>query len=140
MEPVAPSAEGVRSLARFLAGEEASAGLVLLDAGAPARDRPARARRPYHAWKWVTLGLGAAAVGSGVTLVLLDRPEVEGGSEQPTVRHTLVPGIVAGAAGAALVATSVYLWVKDRPPARRRVEPAVVVVPGGAAVLLGGRF
>jgi hypothetical protein len=79
----------------------------------PARNR---ALRPL---KWVTLAGGVVALGAGAALFALDGRGTcargDGQRQCPDVYDTRTGGIVALAGGGALVATSVILFIVDRP-------------------------
>jgi hypothetical protein len=91
-------------------------------------------------WAWVTLGTGAAALATGG--VLLGNYAVQAGKDLAPNQHLagqsldLGLGCTLAVAGAALVGTSVALFVKD---ARARQVPAVSLVPlpGGGALVVG---
>ena len=156
VEPVEPEPARLQALGRLLAGDEAAARLVatvgdLGGAGAGGAAGPApgdsdTGGRPLRAWKWVTLGGGLAAVATGVTLIIIDRPAtLDDGSRNPFARNTKPAGIVTTAAGAALTGLGVYFFVRDHQDqgqGRERPAATAAVVPtaGGLALTVLGRF
>lgn len=87
---------------------------IALTGSAPARHHDAL--RPL---KWVTLVGGALAIGAGAALFAVDGrgtcTRAPGQLQCPDVYDTRTGGIVALAAGGALVVTSVVLFIVDRP-------------------------
>ncbi len=122
LEPTPPGKGALIALARFLLGDPPSRDLDVL---AP-RDATVITDEPTHrddrggrrrsgAWKWVALAGGAAAIGTGVYLVSIDGPIKDAnGDFTPDQYDTRLPGIVSIAAGTALVATGIVLWVFER--------------------------
>jgi hypothetical protein len=91
-------------------------------------------RRPYRTWKWITAGAAGAAVVGGVALMAMDgrgscAKEDPGQTQCRQEYDTLVGGMIAVAAGAALGGTSYWMFRAD---AR---EPSITV---GAAPTRGG--
>ena len=90
---------------------------IALTSGVPAHH--GGALRPL---KWVTLVGGALALGAGAALFAVDGhgtcTRATGQRQCPDVYDTRTGGIVALAAGGALVATSIVLFVVDRPRGR----------------------
>jgi hypothetical protein len=150
VEPIAPSADRFQALARLLAGDEAAAALVtpLSDDGAaapgsPARpDEPERGARPLRTWKWIALAGGAAALGTGVTLIAIHDSggrDVDG--REAFERNTRPAGIAIASAGAVLTGLGIYLFVRDRRDAREAARGAALVpIEGGGALVVSGRF
>jgi hypothetical protein len=89
---------------------------VALAAAPPAPPRRSHALRPL---KWLTLAGGAIAIGAGAALLAVDGRgtcSLHNGQRQcAELYDTRTGGIVALAAGGALVVTSVILLVIDRP-------------------------
>ncbi len=90
---------------------------------------PSVRNKNLRALGWAALGVGAAAVVSGVTLIAIDgKPNTtmcDGANVDPRgnckfVYATLPAGIGVGATGIALVVTGIVIAVKTRPGARRR--------------------
>jgi hypothetical protein len=143
IEPVEPSAEKLRALARYLAGEDDADGMFALavtgDGGGGATGPEDRGgARPVRVWKWVALVGGVGGIAGGATLIAIHAPEAEGERDE-VVRDTMVPGIITLSAGVALTGVGIYLFLRDRRDAR---EPRLTVTPttGGATVTLTGRF
>jgi hypothetical protein len=144
IEPVAPNATQVRALALFLAGGEATDDLVVVGAKQPTATPSAG--RPYRVWKWLSLGLGTAALGTGVYLFTIHddcstgEPPAGGSCEE--FYDTQAPAIVAASAGAVLLGTGLILWLKDEPPGERAPRRAAGVVPtrGGFVFSLSGTY
>jgi hypothetical protein len=69
--------------------------------------------------KWAALSVGAVALGVGIGLVVIDGhgtcSTMAGQRQCPEVYDTQTGGIVAVAGGGALIATSIVLFVLDRP-------------------------
>ena len=148
VEPAPPADDRLVALGRLLAGDEAAAALVApLGDAAPApggHDRVSGAGgRPLRTWKWITLGAGLAAAGTGAALIAAHEPAImEDGSRNPSARNTRTAGIITAAAGGALTAVGIYFFVRDAGD-RRATERAAAVVPlggDGAALVISGRF
>lgn len=97
---------------------------------------------------WTSLGIGIAAVGSGIPLILIDgRPNVvscSGENVDPLgnckfLYATLEAGIAVTVVGGALVATGIGLLVASRKRRRRSSATAAVGI-GPRGVVLRGRF
>ena len=125
-----PSTERLRALARFLAGDEPTAGIeVQVGAGAPPRDdetardehgEPIAAER-WKGYAWITGGVGGAAIVTGLTLVVLDghcNGMAPMGRPCTNVYQTKTPGFITLGAGAALAAVSIYLFTHPGGSAR----------------------
>ncbi|MCC6749029.1 MAG: PEGA domain-containing protein [Deltaproteobacteria bacterium] len=133
VEPTPPSPAALRSLGRFLAsGERGAAVIVRQDLSRAAQPREAAhadGRRGFwspRVWRWITLGLGAAALAGGVTLLALDGqrscdlPEGVRCPEGPY--QTLAPGLGLTIGGGAMLATSVTLFVVQAVLGRREAR------------------
>lgn len=90
---------------------------------------PSVRHKNLRALGWAALGVGVAAVVSGVTLIAIDgKPNTtmcDGANVDPRgnckfVYATLPAGVGVGATGIALVVTGIVIAVKTRPGARRR--------------------
>lgn len=145
LDPVAPSADRLRALGRYLAGDESAAALVQPLEAAPVgeatADAPARPGFRFGGWRWVTLVGGVAGLATGGALVAVHEPELlEDGSRNTEVRETRTAGFIIGGVSAALTCLSLYMFVHDA----RQPEPtrAVTVAPteGGATVGISGVF
>ena len=141
IEPVAPNATQIRSLARFLSGEDAT-GDIVVDVGAGGRtgqpavdDSPSR----FGVWKWLALGTGAAAAGAGLYLIAIDGSCSSGETTAGACAEfyeTMGPGIGLTAAGAVLVGTGIALWIADE-PAQERLQRSAGFVPTRGGVIFG---
>lgn len=79
--------------------------------GGPPREGGTR----FGALKWTALGVGAAALAVGVTLIAIHEEDSSGGLRMAEATDTRLAGIILAVAGGALVGTGVVLWVMDRP-------------------------
>ena len=151
-----PSLDRLRSLARYLAGEEPASGIDVQqpqaapvaaaepDGGGPVRDEPAGDETPgrWGGWKWLTGAAGVAVLGTGVTLAVLDgrcKDDVMPGRVCNNVYATEPAGYIAIGVGAALVGTSIYLFATGgaHTPARTAF---VVPARGGAIAGISASF
>jgi len=138
-----PSNDRLRSLARFLAGEEAAPGLDVQFANAatgegatpPALKEKEKPEEPHYrwgGWRWITglLGVGGLAT-AGVLLALDGRCSVDPPAGQPCndLYATATPGWAALGAGAVVTGISVYLFVTHK------TAPVVQPVSGGGATV-----
>jgi len=149
-----PSLDRLRALARYLAGEEPAGGIdVQQPSAAPvAGDKPAPDERSddttpstggrWGGWKWLTGGLGVAALGTGIALAVLDG-SCQGshgtGHTCNNVYATEPGGYIAIGAGAALLAASIYFFATGSAHEAARTA-FVAPAPGGGVVGLVGRF
>lgn len=85
---------------------------------------------------YTLVGVGGAAMITGVVLLAINQSPSSTGVEQPTYRDTEGTGIVFLAAGAVSAGVGVYLWLHQRASS----EPVVAVAPGGGYVGWAGRF
>lgn len=154
LEPVVPSADRLRELARFLAGDE-SAGPFEPVVEAPLVTDQIRALpgRPVRWLKWLTAGAAVAALATGGTLIVIHR-EMPPDRQVPYTRNSRPAGIIAVSAGAVLVGAGVYLFLRDGRDARAQTEarkgartslgpslkPVIGPTRGGFAAGLSGRF
>lgn len=145
VEPVEPSAEKLRAMGRFLAGDEAAAKLFANLAGAAEEETPKSgshdvgAGRPFRTWKWIGVVGGLATVGTGVALIAMDKPAVTDGERQGDARETRTAGIVTTAVGGVLTLAGVYFWIRDGKDAKKS-RMALVPTAGGATFVFSGRF
>ena len=146
IEPVAPTEDQVRAMARFLAGDESAAKMFANRAGPErkqeskmVRPRPDDRGRPYRTWKWVGLLGGVVAIGTGVTLIAIDEPEIAGDHLNKTARSTKTLGIVTTAMGGVLTLAGAYFWIRDRKDARRS-RVTLIPAQSGAVFAITGRF
>jgi hypothetical protein len=144
IEPVAPNATQVRSLALFLAGGKATSDLVVVgdNETVPVDEGPSR---PFRAWKWVALGAGVAGLAAGGYLLAIDGDcktgEIPAGGSCGELYDTTTPAYLAAGAGAALVTVGIILWIKDDPaPSEPSRTATVIPLPGGAMLGVVGSF
>lgn len=135
-----PSAERLRALARFLAGEDPEAGLDVQFANPFDRDignKPDAPGAPrWGGWRWITGALGVAGLATGGVLLGLDgRCSIDPPAGQPCndVYATATPGFVTLGAGAVLTGISIYLFATHR----SAQAPVVTPVQGGAGATVG---
>jgi len=148
LEP-APAEERLRALARFLAGEVATADLDVQIAGEPGElspltgpnaDAPAASGR-WGGWMWITGIAAVGGLGAGAVLLALDGT-CPGGSTDPNcpdLYSTAAPGWVALGAAAVLAGATVYLVV-TRSPARPASTAYLVPTGDGAFAGFAARF
>lgn len=106
-------------------------------ASAPPPPEPISEGRPRT--NLMPLGLmaaGGVALLTGGILIAIDQDPDPVGTQQPTYRDTATSGAVIGLAGAAAVATGVYLWMQDR----KHGAPVAAVTHDAAVVGWAGRF
>ena len=152
LEPVRPSDEKLRRLARFLAGDESVGGFTpVAEAESPDALDPTVAdstgdalgpASPYRTWKWVALASGVGAMAGGAVLVAIHLAPNDGTGQNEFVRDTRTTGVITLAVGAVLTGVGGYLWLRDRPDAREERTTRLLLEPtaGGAIVGVGGRF
>lgn len=147
-----PADSRLKALAQFLAGDNLRPeGVEVLSiserpiaapgSGPGRRDVPTEPVRTASPWRWVTGGIAAAALGSGIALLVLDgrcRDTPPPGRVCENVYQLAAPGYGLVGVGAAAAAVTVYLFLRQpSAPARRAfVSPT----PGGAMVGLAVRF
>lgn len=143
VEPTLPAEDTLRGLARFLAGGKLVPGLIVPSTSADAVAPPGRSadrRTRSTTWKWLALGTGLAAAGTGVWLIHLDGPILDDqGNHTADQYETKGLGIGAIAAGAALIGTGILLWVRE-PSSERPRAVGLVPTHRGLAVTLRGTF
>jgi hypothetical protein len=148
VEPVEPPAERLTTLAAFLSGDKSVTpdGLITRE---PRAARPVAARDTavddpspsrFGAWKWIATGAGVAAVGTGVTLFLLDEENVAGGERQEKAFNGKTPGLVVGGVGVALVVAGATMFLLDGGGEREGPVMSIAPLADGAAVAVSGRF
>lgn len=93
---------------------------------------------PYY--KWGALGAGALATTLGIVWIAVDGPQSEGGLRKPEERNTMVPGVVATAAGLGLLGLSGYLFYREYGAEERGAAAVAVPTNGGALLGVVGRF
>lgn len=146
-----PPPERLRSLARFLIGDEpAAAGIEVHQPGEPrstelaARDERPRPAAPTRAprwagWKWLATGGAAVGLGAGIGLVALDgscSSDPPSGQVCRDVYETRTLGLAVGGAGLALGAVATWLWLTDHPKAAAAAS-ALRLTPAAGGVLAG---
>jgi hypothetical protein len=140
-----PSVDLLRTLARFVAGDNAAPGVDIVLAGDPA-SAPATGDRVtigdvkkgadrgdsgmWGGWKYVTTGGAVVALGVGAYLLSVhDDCTDDPCTEQ---RDTAVPGWISIGAGAALAGVSIYLFIRG--DGESSSKHAYVVPTSGGAV------
>ncbi len=147
IEPLAGAAARARHLARYLAGEPPDPSIepiTTAEGGQTAKlkvsARPGRSLRKLWAGGAVVVGLGAVA--AGVVLMVLDGSgtcTLSGQQTQcPRVHDTLWPGIGAAAAGTAVTALGVWLWMRGGGKEGRALS--LRPSSGGTSLVLTGTF
>jgi hypothetical protein len=147
-----PPVERLRTLARFLAGEEATGGIdvqINSEAAGPigrgpdtgggggggvvgGNDRVSTGR--WGGWMWITGGLTVAAVGTGAVLLAQNGKCPGGVPHCVDVYDNAAPGWVAVGAGAVLAGVTIYLF------ATRTTSPSgrtAFIVPTGDGAVAG---
>jgi hypothetical protein len=129
-----PSTERLKALARFLAGEDPAAGLEVQmgSAAAPVavtqppaeheQDMTDAGPSRWPGYKWIVGGVGAAAVATGVTLLVFDgRCSMTPAAGRPCndLYSTAGPGFAVLGVGAALAGVSIYLFVTEHKQSAR---------------------
>jgi hypothetical protein len=142
----APPETMLRGLARFIYGGTTTPGLQVQIAGAvrgagvtngDQRHDPSHASPAspvWSGWKYVTGGVGAAAIGTGLVLLLHydGKCSVPGMSPCASSYHTAVPGWLSIGGGAVLAGLSAYLFIRGDGSSRKRT--AFVVPASGGAI------
>jgi len=148
LEP-APAEERLRALAKFLAGEVATADIDVELAGEPGVMTPLTGPRADHpapsgrwgGWMWITGIVAVGGLGAGAVLLALDGT-CPGGSTDPNcpdLYSTAAPGWAALGAGAVFAGATIYLFV-TRSPARPASTAYIVPTGGGAVAGFATRF
>jgi hypothetical protein len=136
LEPTPPSPATLRALGRFLVAGEGGEGVIIRSNAATA-PRAEEQTRFFSArvFKWITLGVAAGALASGIPLLVLHgRGTCDSEARCPERYNTLTPGIILTAVGAVAAGTSAVLFVLD---ARARRQTRAMVVPWGTAHAAG---
>ncbi len=132
-----PSSDRLRSLARFLAGEEPAPGLDVQFS--EPRDAPALPDKPrWGGWRWITATVALAGLVTGGALVGFDgRCSNEPPAGQPCndLYATATPGFIALGGGALFAGISIYLFATTR-----GTGPVVAPTAGGATVGFATRW
>lgn len=130
-----------------LAAPKAGDGMLAPEGGtdtgpAVPTDAPGPRKRRFKVLKFIALGAGVAALGTGVALIAMDKgPIDDSGNQRKEYRESKTPGIILASAGGALVVTGVIMWILDGRSERRSTSAAVMVTPSGTvAAGIGGRF
>ncbi|MCC6995752.1 MAG: hypothetical protein IT370_14170 [Deltaproteobacteria bacterium] len=145
IEPAADQ-DAVRGLARFLINGGKLPPNVRPVRDSAAKRRPVRegsggGRRPLRPWKFVALGTGVVALGVGGYWLAVDGNEACDNAPCLDARDTATIGYIAAGVGIAAIATSVVLWIKDKP--RREASTSsldLLPQPGGLRVAWSGSF
>lgn len=115
------------------------------EAGAlpPSEDTPPRRGKRFGPWKFVVLGAGVVALGTGIALIAMDKGPIDDeGNQRQTYRESKTPGIILAGGGGALLAAGIVLFVLDSKGGgeKKATTMGAAVVPGGAGFLVHGRF
>jgi hypothetical protein len=140
-----PSTDKLRALARYLAGEDAAAGIEVqpvrdaVPAPASLRDDATSSSR-WAGWKWSTGVAGVAGLTGGVVLLALDgrcKNPMPGRACGDVYDNSPIEYVAIGA-GAALAGLSIYLFASEP----RHDGKAAFAIPtrGGGVVGLTTRF
>nr|MBA3451850.1 hypothetical protein [Deltaproteobacteria bacterium] len=141
LEP-SPSEDRLRSLAKFLAGEVATADIDVELAGEPGTFAPigsSRVDEPsgrWGGWMWITGIAAIGGLGAGSVLLALDG-NCKGGSTDPRcpdLYSTAAPGWVSLGAGAVLAGATIYLFVTR---SKSKPASAAYVLPTGDGAMAG---
>jgi hypothetical protein len=142
VDPVAPSADKLRALGRFLSGDDDAARLVDSAVGSGATSSGDNSDSSHsHVLGWLTTGVGVGAIATGVTLIVIHKDEDAGGMLNSFSRNTRPAGIITAAAGAVVTGLGVYLLVRGGGESKQD-ELAVSAAPtaNGFALSIAGRF
>lgn len=144
LEPT-PSEDRLRSLAKFLAGEVATADIDVQLAGAPVvfatmsggpRGEQPTASARWGGWMWLTGIAAVGGLGAGAVLLALDGT-CPGGSTDPNCPNlysTAAPGWLALGAGAVFAGATIYLFVTRSPG---KPSSTAYVIPTGDGAMAG---
>jgi len=140
VEPTLPTESVVRSLARFLAGEDPAPGLIV---AAPRPDLVATGPREsrFGAWPWIAAGVGVAAIAAGAVLFDLDGPIFDDQDRHtPDEYRTRNAGIGLTVGGVVAIGAGVTMWLLDRRDSSA-VEPTLAPGDGGGLTFgIAGSF
>ena len=116
-----------------LEGQNLEVDVALRAAGSPGSVRGGGSR----VVPWAMTGAGVFAIGVGVTLLVMDSPEVEGDVRQRKFRESLVPGLAVAGCGAVLTAVGGWWLLRNR---GAKASPTVAAGGGGLVIGAMGRF
>lgn len=115
LDAAAPTDKEISAMARFLLSGERAAGIIVAEGGAkaPTVSTAGSSAKFFSAriWRWITLGLGVAAVGASVPLFLLHGEGTCDEASCPDEHNTLGAGIALAAIGGASLVTSAVLFL-----------------------------
>jgi hypothetical protein len=138
-----PSRDKLRSLARFLAGDDPAPGLEVQFSGAATEVPiiggrvPDEGKARWGGWRFLTAGAAVAGLATGIVLVALDGkcPETPPPGQQCRDFYATAPyGYATLGAGVGFAALSIYLF------ATHKSAPVFTATPGGATVGFATRF
>jgi hypothetical protein len=133
-----PSADRRRALARYLAGDDsARASLDIEEPGSSRQPPPPPRRSRWGVWKYVTTGLGLAAGGAGVYLLIQDGKCSSEIRPCPDLYEYTVPGWSLAGGGAALIGLGIVMFLTDDIGDR---SVGLVPTRGGAIASVGFSF
>lgn len=157
----APPLDRLQALAKFLAGDAPGGGIEVMvnsdgkgppqgrhvdvtsmrESVAPRREVPEDEHPRWGGWKWITAGVGAAAIGTGVGLIWLNgrcsSSVSKANGQCPQQYQTLGAGLGALGGGVVLGGISAYLWATE--PKNKPIQPAkaAFLAPTSDGVLAG---
>lgn len=142
LEPAPPGEQAFAALGRFMLGGQPEPGVIVRDGGSSGGSGSGFFSAGVQ--KWVTLGVGVAAVAAGVTLIALDGSETcnnPPGVKCKALLNTRGAGIGVLAGGAAFGALSTYLFIRDARRKQRSVRAiGPWIGPRSAGLWIKGRF
>jgi hypothetical protein len=143
LEPAAPSPDTLKALGLFLTSGKPATGIIVGGAGAAPLPGPPDDSGGFFSakvFKWITLGVAVAGLGTGIALIAIDGSgscDVPEGGLCPESYQTMTPGIILTVAGGAAAIGSGVLFYLD---ARRSKKAAVVPWLGPRHAGLGAVF
>ncbi len=146
IDPVTPPEDKLRGFGRFLADGSNEDVYSVPDKTAEdghghQNDRHERSGRPFKTWKWVTTGAGVAALATGITLIVLDEPEIVNGKRNPKALNSAPAGYVTTAVGGVLTIAGIYFWIRDAGDAKNEgTHASMIPTRGGGMLTLSGQF
>jgi len=138
-----PSADDLRSLAAYLAGDPPAPSVLLLEPIPAEYRRQPEGSGSRHGWvKWTTGGTALALAGLGAWFFAIDGKGTCGlpNVTCPEYYETTAAGWSAGVGAAALTALTIWLFVDDPWKSSPPVEIGVTSTDSSTMVVLGGRF
>ncbi len=139
LEPTTPGRDQLRALGRFLAEGKPLPGVEPLPRPTPTRAPATRHRTSrFGALKWLTLGVGVAAAGTGIALLTIDGDGTCDGPARCPERYDTSTAAYATLGGAAIaLSAGVYMLITDSRSTERPIA-TITPTPGGATLALTG--